>query len=84
MSFLDNNFEINLRLRINWLNKAEHSFNVPDEFKNLTDKNTFEGHFGMKDCLIHAKEVTEFVYYTKKESAQGLKLMCLTYFGYSN
>ena len=44
-------------------------------FANLTDKDTFGSHFGMENCLIHAKEVSEFVYHTKKESAQGLSYM---------
>ena len=52
---------------------------MPDDFKNLTDGVTvFGSHFGMENCLIDAKDVTEFVYHTKKESAQGLYLMSLT------
>ena len=33
---------------------------------------TFEAHFGMENCLLSAKDVTEFVYHTKNESATGL------------
>ena len=52
---------------------------MPDDFKNLTDGVTvFGSHFGMENCLIDARDVTEFVYHTKKESAQGLYLMSLT------
>ena len=68
-------FEINSCSRINWLNKADHTFAVPARFANLTDEPTFGSHFGTENCLINAKEVTEFVYHTKKESAQGLKIM---------
>ena len=68
-------FEINSCSRINWLNKADHTFVVPPRFANLTDEPTFGSHFGMENCLIDAKEVTEFVYHTKKESAQGLKIL---------
>ena len=48
---------------------------MPDKFANLTDEVTFGSHFGMENCLIHAKEVTEYVYHTKKESAQGINLI---------
>ena len=65
----------NSYFRVNWLNKGEHNFTVPPEFKDIstTDKD-FESHFGMEHCLIHAKDITseqEFVYYTKQESATG-------------
>lgn len=56
--------------KVNWINKEDHSFNVPEKYADLTDDTTFKSHFGMENCLIHAKEVTEFVYHTKKESAQ--------------
>ena len=75
LSFFYKEFEINSCSRINWLNKADHTFDVPERFANLTDEPTFGSHFGMENCLIDAKEVTEFVYHTKKESAQGLKIM---------
>ena len=38
---------------------------------------TFEPHFGMDNCLLSAKDVTEFVYHTKNESATGLILNLL-------
>ena len=55
---------------MNWLNKDEHGFEHEGE--------EFEGHFGMENCLIHAKDIIskqEFVYYTKQESATGSYLM---------
>ena len=57
---------------MNWLNKDEHIFNVKEE--NEFQGEEFEGHFGMENCLIHAKDIIskqEFVYYTKQESAAG-------------
>ena len=51
---------------MNWLNKDEHGFEHEGE--------EFDGHFGMENCLIHAKDIIskqEFVYYTKQEKATG-------------
>ena len=66
---------LNSYLRVNWLNKEDHKFKVPAEFKNITTLDEkFESHFGMEHCLIHAKDIIseqEFVYYTKQESATG-------------
>ena len=57
---------LNSCFRVNWLNKDEHGFEHEGE--------EFEGHFGMENCLIHAKDIIskqEFVYYTKQEKATG-------------
>ena len=66
---------INSYIRVNWLNKEEHKFTIPDKFKDITTSDKeFESHFGMEHCLIHAKDIIseqEFVYYTKQESATG-------------
>ena len=64
----------NSYLRVNWLNKDDHQFTVPPEFKDTILDEKFESHFGMEHCLIHAKDIIseqEFVYYTKQESATG-------------
>ena len=72
-----------LKLRTNWLNRQEHQFivnkntAVDEKFEELfesfteNEERSFEGHFGMEHCLIHAKEVEQFVYHSKKESAHG-------------
>ena len=60
---------------MNWLNRKDHKFTVEEgAFKGKE----FQGHFGMENCLIHAKDIIskqEFVYYTKQESATGSYLM---------
>ena len=57
------------------MNKEAHQFDVPVRFANLTAKSTFGSYFGMENCLIQAKDVTEFVYHTKQEAATGLFLL---------
>ena len=59
------------KFRVNWVNKKDHEFTIPQRFEKLTDETTFDSHFGMENCLVHAKDITEFVYYTRKESATG-------------
>ena len=71
---MGHNSYFNSYLRVNWLNKEDHKFNVTDDFKDITSDKEFESHFGMEHCLIHAKDIIseqEFVYYTKQESATG-------------
>ena len=76
---MSHNSYFNSYLRVNWLNKEDHKFTVPPEFKNISSSDgEFESHFGMEHCLIHAKDIIseqEFVYYTKQESATGSFLM---------
>ena len=48
----------------------EKKINDTEKMKDFSE--TFEPHFGMDNCLLSAKDVTEFVYHTKNESATGL------------
>ena len=70
-----NSFYRNLNscFRVNWLNKNAHEFTF-NGLDSRFDGTKFDGHFGMENCLIHAKDIyskQEFVYYTKQESATG-------------
>ena len=72
---MGHNSYFNSYLRVNWLNKEKHKFEVPAKYKDIaTSDKEFESHFGMEHCLIHAKHIIseqESVYYTKQESATG-------------
>ena len=52
-----------------WL---EFENEINDTMKMESFDKRFESHFGMENCLVSAKDVTEFVYHTKDESATGL------------